>query len=133
MSGLLLIVAFLCILGVYAPQEAGSGTSPPLGLPPTPLPEDNPQTAEKVALGGDVVQRHEVKGDVSCGTCHALEKAFTNSPLSVSERIGWLTWGLWDAYSCIDILAFINIWTSAAEINVLHMGGCGPTYISREE
>jgi cytochrome c peroxidase len=93
LSRLLLIVAFLCIPGVYAPQAAGSGPSPPLGLPPTPLPEDNPQTAEKIALGEKLFNdtRFSSTGDVSCATCHAVEKAFTDSPLSVSEGIQKLT------------------------------------------
>lgn len=65
----------------------------PLGLPEVPIPADNPQTAEKIALGAKLFndQRFSATGDVSCATCHAAEKAFTDSPLSVSEGINKLT------------------------------------------
>ena len=93
LSRSLVIVALLCVVGVYAPQVAGSGSSPPLGLPPPSLPEDNPQTAEKIALGEKLFndKRFSSTGDVSCATCHDAEKAFTDSPLSVSEGIRKLT------------------------------------------
>ncbi len=34
-----------------APAPAADATAPPLGLPPVPIPADNPQTPEKIALG----------------------------------------------------------------------------------
>jgi cytochrome c peroxidase len=52
----------------------------PLGLPEVPIPKDNPQTAEKISLG-DVLYhdpRFSADGKVSCSTCHASEKAFTD-------------------------------------------------------
>lgn len=60
-----------------------------LGLPPAPIPEDNPMTPEKIELGKILFHddRFSSTGDVSCATCHAEEKAFTDSPLSVSEGI----------------------------------------------
>ena len=65
----------------------------PLGLPPVPVPAGNPQTPEKIALGDKLFndQRFSATGDVSCATCHDAEKAFTDSPLSVSEGINKLT------------------------------------------
>jgi cytochrome c peroxidase len=67
-------------------------SSPPLGLPPVPIPEDNPQSAAKIALGDKLF--HEVRfsstGDVSCATCHERGKAFTDSPLKVSQGIAKL-------------------------------------------
>jgi cytochrome c peroxidase len=65
----------------------------PLGLPPVPVPADNPQTPEKIALGDKLFhdERFSATGDVSCATCHDGEKAFTDSPLSVSEGINKLT------------------------------------------
>jgi cytochrome c peroxidase len=64
-----------------------------LGLPEVPIPEDNPQTADKIALGSRLFNdlRFSATGDVSCATCHAAEKVFTDSPLSVSEGINKLT------------------------------------------
>lgn len=58
----------------------------PLGLPEVPIPADNPQTVEKIELG-DVLYhdpRFSADGQVSCSTCHAREKAFTDR-LSVSK------------------------------------------------
>jgi cytochrome c peroxidase len=65
----------------------------PLGLPPVPIPANNPQTAEKISLGDKLFndERFSATGDVSCATCHDANKAFTDSPLSVSEGINKLT------------------------------------------
>jgi len=58
-----------------------------------PYPQENPQTPEKIALGEKLFNdtRFSTTGEVSCATCHAVEKAFTDSPLSVSEGINKLT------------------------------------------
>jgi cytochrome c peroxidase len=65
----------------------------PLGLPELPVPADNPQTPAKIALGSRLFNdvRFSATGDVACATCHAADKAFTDSPLSVSEGINKLT------------------------------------------
>jgi cytochrome c peroxidase len=65
----------------------------PLGLPDVPVPADNPQTPEKIALGSRLFNdvRFSATGDVSCATCHVAEKVLTDSPLSVSEGIRKLT------------------------------------------
>jgi len=82
-----LFVIIGCLaLGNQAVAEA------PLGLPELPVPADNPQTIEKIALGSRLFNdiRFSSTGDVSCATCHVAEKAFTDSPLSVSEGINKL-------------------------------------------
>ena len=68
------------------------GEAPPLGLPPLSIPEANPQTPEKVALGEKLFndKRFSATGDVNCAQCHKTEKAFTDSPLTVSEGINKL-------------------------------------------
>lgn len=65
----------------------------PLGLPPLPVPANNPQTPEKIKLGDKLFHdtRFSSTGTVSCATCHTKEKAFTDSPLAVSEGINKLT------------------------------------------
>ncbi len=65
---------------------------PPLGLPPVPVPADNPQTPEKIALGDKLYHdtRFSADGKVSCATCHASEKAFTDN-LPVSKGFQGLT------------------------------------------
>jgi len=66
---------------------------PPLGLPPVPIPKDNPQSDVKIKLGDKLFHdtRFSSTGEVSCATCHDREKAFTDSPLQVSEGINKLT------------------------------------------
>jgi len=65
----------------------------PLGLPPVPVPADNPQTPAKIALGDALFHdaRFSSTSAVSCSTCHALEKGLTDSPLVTSEGINKLT------------------------------------------
>lgn len=65
----------------------------PLGLPPVPVPADNPQTPEKIALGDKLFNdnRFSSTGDVSCAKCHDPKKGFTDSPLVTSEGINKLT------------------------------------------
>jgi len=65
----------------------------PLGLPPVPVPANNPMTAEKIALGSTLFndKRFSSTGEVSCATCHDAAKAFTDSPLKTSEGINKLT------------------------------------------
>ena len=86
---LLLAAGGLCAVAVLAEDAPGV----PLGLPDVPYPEGNPQSAEKVALGDTLFhdKRFSSTGEVSCATCHAAEKAFTDGPLSVSEGIDKLT------------------------------------------
>lgn len=65
----------------------------PLGLPPVPVPANNLQTPQKIALGDKLFndKRFSSTGEVSCATCHDPAKAFTDSPLVTSEGINKLT------------------------------------------
>ncbi len=60
----------------------------PLGLPPVPIPADNPQSPEKVALGKKLFmdKRFSADGTIGCSTCHMEEKAFTDG-LPVAKGI----------------------------------------------
>jgi cytochrome c peroxidase len=53
---------------------------PPLGLPPVPVPADNPPTAETIALGRRLYYDAglSVDGTVSCATCHNPAMGFTD-------------------------------------------------------
>jgi cytochrome c peroxidase len=97
-----LLLVFLstgALVGVLLAQGGPPQDSPPpagdqlLGLPPVPIPPDNPQTPEKIALGDKLFheKRFSTTGTVACANCHAKEKAFTDSPLKVSEGIDKLT------------------------------------------
>ena len=79
----------------------------PLGLPAVNYPENNPQTPEKIALGEKLFndKRFSSTGEVSCATCHDPKKAFTDSPLKVSEGINKLT-GTRNAPTVINTIYF---------------------------
>ena len=72
---------------------AAMASATPLGLPQLPVPDHNPMTPAKIALGDKLFhdQRFSATGEVSCSTCHEREKGFTDSPLSTSEGILGLT------------------------------------------
>lgn len=64
-----------------------------LGLPPLPVPADNPLTAAKIALGARLFrdQRLSTTGEVSCNTCHLSGVAFQDArvvPRGVHQRKG---------------------------------------------
>jgi len=77
------LLSIVVIIGIRIAEAA------PLGLPPVPVPADSPPTDAKVALGAKLFRdkRFSNTGEVSCSTCHAPEKAFTDSPLQTSEGI----------------------------------------------
>jgi len=60
----------------------------PVGLPPVPVPADNPMTPEKVKLGDKLFNdtRFSTTGEVSCATCHDSKKGFADG-LPVSGGI----------------------------------------------
>jgi cytochrome c peroxidase len=86
-----ILSGFLVLMGVAAVGAAAdaSAPKPPLGLPPLVVPEGNPQTPEKIALGRKLFEdkRFSSTGQVSCASCHDAKKAFTDSPLATSEGI----------------------------------------------
>ncbi len=61
----------------------------PLGLPPVPIPADNPPTADTIALGRRLYYDPSlsVDGTISCASCHAPEFAFSDEH-SVSFGVG---------------------------------------------
>ena len=64
-----------------------------LGLPPLSVPGDNPQSAEKIALGRLLFndKRFSANGSVSCASCHQADKAFTDGlpvALGINGQVG---------------------------------------------
>jgi cytochrome c peroxidase len=53
----------------------------PLGLPPVPIPADNPPTAETVALGKKLYFDTKLSADqtLACASCHSPEKGYTDN------------------------------------------------------
>jgi cytochrome c peroxidase len=80
----------LALAALAGPCVAIAG---PLGLPPVPVPANNPMSSAKVALGAKLFtdKRFSSTGEVSCSTCHAPDNAFTDSPLETSEGVHHLT------------------------------------------
>src|ERR1700730_10391253 len=74
---------------VSSDAVAETPPKPPLGLPPVDWPEDNPYSAAKAELGRLLYFDNRLSSDesVSCASCHAPEKAFTDAP-GVSTGIG---------------------------------------------
>jgi len=76
----------MCVMaGMFAACVAFAA---PVGLPPVPVPPDNPITPEKVKLGDKLFHdsRFSTTGEVSCSTCHERTKGFADA-LPVSEGI----------------------------------------------
>jgi cytochrome c peroxidase len=98
----ILVLSVACLVVVaYLPahgQSAASCARPigkpvqikaPLGLPPVPIPADNPPTEETIALGRRLYYDPSLSldGTISCASCHAPQFAFSdNRP--VSEGVG---------------------------------------------
>ena len=63
--------------------------NPPLGLPPLPVPADNPITAQKVALGRKLFfdRRLSLNDTFSCAMCHVPEQGFTNHELATAVGV----------------------------------------------
>src|SRR6516164_5517855 len=88
---LVALIGFLTTL--YFPVQAqSSGSSvmpigktvqikPPLGLPPVPIPADNPPTEETISLGRRLYYDPQlsVDGTISCASCHAPQFAFSDN------------------------------------------------------
>ncbi len=60
----------------------------PLGLPPVPIPPDNPPTAETIALGRKLYYDPQLSADntVACATCHSPDHGFAD-PKPFSEGV----------------------------------------------
>lgn len=69
-------VSLLVLLLAALPAGAG-GLAP---LAPPPVPEGNPQTAEKIELGKTLFFDRRLSGDgtMSCASCHVPDQAFTD-------------------------------------------------------
>lgn len=63
--------------------------SPPLGLPPVPVPEDNPLTEAKVALGRKLFydRRLSLNNTFSCAMCHIPEQGFTSNEMATAVGV----------------------------------------------
>ncbi len=67
----------------------GIARDPPLGLPPVPVPSENPLSAEKIALGRKLFfdRRLSLNNTFSCAMCHVPEQGFAHNELATAVGI----------------------------------------------
>jgi cytochrome c peroxidase len=107
-SVLFLVLAVVSALALFRENSPATAASPgghampigkpveikaPLGLPPVPIPADNPPTAETIALGRRLYYDPilSVDGSLSCASCHSPEHGFADTkPFSegVHKKLG---------------------------------------------
>ena len=91
-----ILVILLTALGCTQPQQVNSAVpigipiqiDAPLGLPPVPIPSNNPPTAETVALGRKLYYDPllSVDGTIACASCHHPDTGFADGK-PVSEGV----------------------------------------------
>ncbi len=90
--------------------------TPPLGLPPLPVPDDNPMTVEKVALGKLLYfdPRLSKDGTISCATCHDPNKAWAEHE-PTSTGIGGQLGGVNSPTVINSAYATVQFWDGRAK------------------
>ena len=80
LAGLLVLCVGCRTSGNDRPIGAVVDIKAPLGLPPVPIPPDNPPTAETIALGRKLFYDMRLSKDntVACASCHNPNLAFTD-------------------------------------------------------
>jgi len=91
----LVLVLFALVAGmtVAVAQAADKPTKVPPGLPPLPVPADNPMTPEKIALGKLLYFDTRLSKDntISCATCHDPKKGWaeeTATSTGIKDQVG---------------------------------------------
>ena len=104
----LLLGAVAAIAGCKSPPSATPAGVPiaipaPLGLPPVPIPPENPPTAPSIALGRRLFYDTRLSKDdsLSCASCHRPENGFTDGQ-ERSKGVGGMI-GLRNAPTLIDV------------------------------
>jgi cytochrome c peroxidase len=102
------VLSLLPIAGCKStPPETPLGTHvlihPPLGLPPVPIPADNPPTTETIALGRKLFydSRLSKNNTLACGTCHDPRHDFTDGQ-ALSKGVGGTT-GIRNAPTILNV------------------------------
>ena len=64
-------------------------TQPPLGLPAVPVPDNNPISADKIALGRKLFfdRRLSINNTFSCAICHIPEQGFTSNEMATAVGV----------------------------------------------
>lgn len=85
----LLLLAVLALPACERPAAPGNAVltlSPPLGLPPLPVPPDSPLTQARIELGRTLFmdRRLSHNNTLSCAMCHVPEQGFTSNELGTA-------------------------------------------------
>jgi len=74
------LAVLTCFVAAWSLQLSTFTLRIPAGLPPVPIPEDNPPTAAAIELGKQLFFDPRLSRDntVSCATCHDPEKGYSN-------------------------------------------------------
>lgn len=92
----ILAIAGFCLLSAgcktaISEKPIGPATEihPPLGLPPVPIPADNPATADTIALGRKLFYDTRLSKDnsLACASCHKPESDFADGA-KISKGVG---------------------------------------------
>ena len=83
--GRALFILLICV-GARTVATAQGGPPPPPPLPPVPVPQANPITEEKRALGKILFWDEQLSGDdtVACGTCHSNGRSGTDGRVGIN-------------------------------------------------
>lgn len=90
---LLILLVLVIVIIIFTPRRGGQKMAPvkpigtavtikaPLGLPPVPIPPDNPPTAETITLGRRLYYDPVLSVDntVSCASCHHPDYGFSDA------------------------------------------------------
>ena len=92
----MVLIAVFCLLSAgcktaISEKPIGPATEihPPLGLPPIPIPSDNPPTADTIALGRELFYDTRLSKDnsIACASCHKPESDFADGA-KISKGVG---------------------------------------------
>lgn len=86
---ILLLLGLLVLSACEQPAAPGNAVfvlSPPLGLPPLPVPPENPLTQARIELGRTLFmdRRLSHNNTLSCAMCHVPEQGFTSNELGTA-------------------------------------------------
>ena len=114
---LILLVGLVFSTSTFADQN--------LGLPPLTIPNDNPQSIEKISLGKILFNdnRFSKDGTVSCASCHVVAKSYTDG-LAVAKGINGQR-GTRNSPTLVNA-AFFNTLFLDGRVNSLEEQALGP-------
>jgi cytochrome c peroxidase len=124
-----LVISLMSICGCNAsvstkPVEHAITIGVPLGLPPVPIPPDNPPTTGSIALGRQLFYDTRLSKDnsLSCSSCHHPQYGFTDAR-ELSTGVGG-TLGLRHAPTLVNVAyAPVLFWDGRAKSLEAQVGG----------